>query len=82
VLVVPDLVAEVVSSGDRTTEVAETVQMWLDAGVRLVWVLYPTRHTVEMYRSEQPMLTLPDSATLDGGDVVPGFSCPVSQVFG
>jgi hypothetical protein len=56
--------------------------MWLDAGVRLVWVLYPTSYTVEVYRSAQPMLTLPDSATLDGGDVVPSFSCPVSQVFG
>ncbi len=82
VRVVPDLVAEVVSSGDRTTEVAEKVQMWLDAGVRLVWVLYPTRHTVEVYRSAQPMLTLPDGATLDGQDVVPSFSCPIVQIFG
>jgi len=82
VRVVPDLVAEVVSSGDRTTEVAEKVQMWLDAGVRLVWALYPTRRSVEVYHSVQAPLDLPESATLDGGDVVPGFSCPVSQVFG
>jgi len=60
VCVVPDLVAEVVSSGDRTTEVGEKVRMWLDAGVRLV---------------------LPEGTMLDGGDVVPGFSCPISEIF-
>ncbi|MGZ3601761.1 MAG: Uma2 family endonuclease, partial [Ktedonobacterales bacterium] len=36
VRVIPDLVVEVVSSGDRTSEVGEMVQMWLDAGVRLI----------------------------------------------
>jgi Uma2 family endonuclease len=82
VRVIPDFVAEVVSSGDRPTEIAEKVQMWLDAGVRLVWVLYPTRRVVEVHRPGEAAVVLTDGATLDGEDVVPGFSCPVAQVFG
>jgi len=81
VRVVPDLVAEVVSSGDRPSEVAEKVRMWLDAGVRLVWVVYPSRRVIEVYRAGQPTLVLHDGDSLDGGDVVPGFTCPVSEVF-
>lgn len=82
VRVMPDLVAEVVSSGDRPAEIAEKVQMWLDAGVKLVWVLYPTRQVIEVHQPNQGVLTLPAGATLEGGTVVPGFACPVSQIFG
>ena len=81
VRVMPDLVAEVVSSGDRTTEVAEKVRMWLDADVRLVWIVYPTRRVIEVVRPGEPALVLHDGDQLDGYDVVPGFACPVGQVF-
>ena len=41
VRVIPDLVVEVVSSGDRMTDVAAKVQTWLDAEVRMVLVVLP-----------------------------------------
>ncbi len=44
--IVPDLVVEVASSGDRPKAIVEKVSMWLDAGVRLVWVAYPARREV------------------------------------
>ena len=81
VRVMPDLVAEVVSSGDRTTEIAEKVRMWLDAGGRLVWIVYPTRRVIEVMRPNEPALVLHEEDKLDGYDVVPGFTCPVGQVF-
>ena len=80
--VMPDLVVEVVSSGDRDSEVATKVQMWLDAGVRLVWVVYPQRREVVIHRPGRPPEVLAVTDTIDGEDVVPGFSCPVAQVFG
>lgn len=80
--VMPDLVVEVVSSGDRSLEVAEKVRMWLDAGVRLVWVVYPTRRAVDEHRPQQAPLTLTASDQLDGGEVVPGFTLPVAKIFG
>lgn len=80
--IIPDLVVEVVSSGDRTSEVGEKVQMWLDAGVRLIWVARPALRTIEVYRPGEAALPLGDGDSLDGYDVVPGFTAPVSQVFG
>ena len=77
----PDLVAEVVSSGDRPSEIGEKVRMWLDAGVRLVWVVYPTQRIVEVWRPAEPVLVLHEHDQLDGYDVVPGFTCPVEQIF-
>lgn len=81
VRVMPDLVAEVVSSGDRATEIADKVRMWLDVGVRLIWVAYPARQLIEVYRPNQPVLALDVNDLLDGYDVVSGFSAPVAQIF-
>lgn len=82
VRVIPDLVAEVVSSGDRASEIADKVRMWLDAGVQMVWVLSPGRQVVEVHRQGRPVVILHDGDTLDGADVVSGFTAAVSAVFG
>lgn len=79
--VIPDLVAEVVSSADRRSEVEEKVQMWLDAGVRLVWVAYPARRKVGVHRPGQSPLVLLVSDMLDGLEVIPGFAYLVGALF-
>ena len=79
--VVPDLVVEVVSSRDREREIAEKVAMWLDAGVRMVWVVYRVRSTIEVFRSGQSATILGVQDSLEGMDVVPGFSTPVAEIF-
>jgi Uma2 family endonuclease len=80
--IVPDLVAEVASTYDRAAEIADKAQMWLDAGVRRVWVLYPSAREVVVHRPGQPAQTLDDQATLMGDDVVPDFAAPVARIFG
>ncbi len=79
--VVPDLVVEVASPGDRPREVADKAAMWLSHGVRLVWVVRPGSRTIDVHRATGDMQTLSENDTLDGLDVLPGFSCPVSAVF-
>jgi Uma2 family endonuclease len=79
--VVPDLAVEVVSSRDREREIADKVAMWLDAGVRLVWVVYRVRRAIEVFEPGQPMSLLTEQDALDGLDVVPGFSVPVADIF-
>jgi Uma2 family endonuclease len=78
---VPDLAVEVLSPSDRPGEVREKLQQWLDAGVRLIWVLDPRRRTVTVYRPGQPPRSLGSGDTVAGEDVVPGFSCPVADLF-
>ena len=79
--IIPDLVVEVVSSGDRASDMAAKTQMWLDAGVRLVWVVYPARREIAVHRADSKT-ALAESDTPDGEDVVPGFTLPVVEVFG
>src|SRR5262249_50405246 len=38
----PDLAIEVVSPGDRADDIEEKVQNYMQYGVRLIWVLYPS----------------------------------------
>jgi Uma2 family endonuclease len=77
----PDLAVEVVSPNDTKREVREKVNDWLDAGVRLIWVVDYQKRTITEHRSRQRVRVLTEEDTLDGGDVVPGFSMPVREVF-
>lgn len=77
----PDLAVEVVSPSDRTSEVHEKVLDWLDAGTRLVWVVDPAARAVISYRSREDVRILRDDDALEGGDVLPGYVCKVSELF-
>jgi Uma2 family endonuclease len=77
----PDLVVEVVSPGDTLGEVDDKVKMWLDCGAIMVWVVNPKWQNVTVYRSATEIKTLTKDDELDGGDVVPGFRCPVGDIF-
>ena len=79
--VAPDLVAEVISPNDTAQDVQAKVIEWLATGVRLVWVVYPDERMVTEYRSPTQVRVLTTGDSLDGGDVVPGFTCPLSDLF-
>jgi len=77
----PDLATEVISPTDVQSRVVEKAFAYLNAGTRLVWILEPYSQTVTVYRSERDIALLTYEDTLTGEDVVPGFTCPVSQLF-
>jgi Uma2 family endonuclease len=77
----PDLAVEVVSPGDTYNEVHEKALDWLAFGARLVWVVAPRRRTVTVYRAPDDIVVLDADATLEGGDVVPGWSARVAELF-
>lgn len=79
--IVPDLIVEVVSPGDRAAEIQTKIREWIEAGARLVWVIYPSSKAVHVIRSLQDREALGVDDTLDGGDVLPGFSCSVAEIF-
>ena len=78
---IPELVVEIRSPSDGAADLAEKALMWLAHGVLIVWAVDPDTRTVDVYRAGFPVLTLADGDSLDGGDVLPGFSCAVSDIF-
>lgn len=77
----PDLAVEVISPGDSYTEVEEKVEEYLNAGASAVWVVDPKRRTITVYRSLTEITILTENDTLDGEDIIPGFSCLAAEVF-
>jgi len=76
----PDLVVEVVSPGDRPGELLAKIADWLSAGTRLVWVIDPERRLARVYRHDGTERIVAAEETLDGEDVVPGFSCSLGAM--
>ncbi len=79
--VIPDLAAEIISPNDTQREVNDKTQMWLSYGVSIVWEFYPDERAIVVARSEGPPVVLNEDDTLDGGDVLPGFTIPVREIF-
>ncbi|HMH82731.1 MAG TPA: Uma2 family endonuclease, partial [Gemmatimonadales bacterium] len=77
----PDLVVEVLSPDDRPGEVLAKVADWLSAGTRLVWVVDPARRRARVYRADGSDSSVEADGALDGGDVLPGFTCKLSVIF-
>ena len=78
---VPDLVVEVVSPSDTRSAVDEKARMWRDYGARLVWTVYPDTRSVDTYSEDGTTETLTEDDILSGNNVLPGFSCSVSEIF-
>ncbi|HEV3263368.1 MAG TPA: Uma2 family endonuclease [Gemmataceae bacterium] len=79
--IVPDLAVEVVSPSDIFSRIQKKVREYLNRGVRLVWVVDPEGRTVTVYRPLRQATILEENETLSGEDVLPGFSCPVAELF-
>jgi Uma2 family endonuclease len=77
----PDLAVEVLSPDERQDDIDEKLEDWFAGGVRLVWLVNPRRKTVTVYRSLDEIRVLTERDTLDGEDVVPGFTCGVADLF-
>jgi Uma2 family endonuclease len=76
----PDLVVEVVSPNDRPSELLAKIADWLEAGTRLAWVIDPMREVAHVHRADGSIEVVGMEGTLDGEDVLPGFSCRLAEV--
>src|SRR6266446_5641347 len=76
----PDLVVEVLSPHDRPGETLAKVGDWLEGGARLVWVVDPERRGARIYRPDGSQSVISENESLDGEDVLPGFTCQLAEV--
>jgi Uma2 family endonuclease len=77
----PDLAIEVLSPDQPAGRFADKIQYYLLHGVRLIWVFDPEERSVRIYRPGADPRILHPGDTLDGGDVLSGFSVAVDDVF-
>ena len=65
---------------DRAGEVQAKVSDWLTAGSHLVWVIDPGRRRAIAYRGDGSVDLLTEHDSLDGENVLRGFSCALAEV--
>ena len=78
----PDLAVEVLSPSNTSREIDQKLREYFESGTRLAWVIDPPTRTVAVYVApDHPAHTLTESDTIDGGDVLPGFSVAIAEFF-
>jgi Uma2 family endonuclease len=77
----PDLAVEVLSEGNTRSEMERKLRDYFFSGVRLVWFLDPRIRSATVFTSPDQATELAEGDPLEGGDVLPGLSIPLVQVF-
>lgn len=79
--IAPNLVIEVLSPGNTRAEMERKRGEYFAAGVQLVWIVDCINRSVAIYKSVDHATVLDCDQTIDAGDLMPGWSCPVADFF-
>ena len=77
----PDLAIEIQSPDDSIKAMREKAAYYLANRTQLVWLVFPQKRYIEVYRPGEEMEILFGSDVLEGGDLLPGFTLSVTEVF-
>jgi Uma2 family endonuclease len=79
-IIAPDLAIEVLSPSDKGKQVQKKIVAYLE-GDTVVWLVNPKDETIIVYHPDKLPQTLHRGDTLDGGDVLVGFSLALDDLF-
>jgi Uma2 family endonuclease len=77
----PRLAIEILSKSNTKSEMDLKLRDYFINGVRLVWFIDPDRRTAKVYTAPDEVRELSEEESLDGGDVLPGFSLALADLF-
>jgi Uma2 family endonuclease len=77
----PILAVEVLSPNDKQKDISDAIEEYLECGTKQVWIVDPVAETVTVHRANAEPVMYTRSQTLSGGDDLPGFTCPVADIF-
>ena len=77
----PDFAVEVKSPSNSYDDLRDKARLYIANGTRLIWLVYPRRQIVETYAADGNNDLFSRDMTVSGGDVLPGFSMTVSDIF-
>ena len=78
--IAPDLAVEVISPGNRASDIELKIQQLLAAGTLAIWIVYPDLRSVAVH-TKDGAITLNEADILSGGGVLPGLEIPVRDIF-
>jgi Uma2 family endonuclease len=78
--VAPEWAIEVISPTDKAPDIRKKRQIYIRAGI-LYWEMYPESESIDVYMPGQPMQTVEIDGVLDVGDLIPGFTVTVQEIF-
>ena len=79
--VVPDLAVEVLSDSNTELEMKMKLGEYFSAGVRQVWLVEIGSRTVTVFEAVDKFVTLHENASLNGGNILPGFTLSLTELF-
>lgn len=79
--VMPDFAIEVLSPDDRPGRVARKVTHYMQAGVRLLWVVDPDEREITVWRAGEAPIAVTPPGTLDGAPVLPDLVVDLDELF-
>jgi len=78
----PDLCVEIISPSNTRRAMEEKIKEYFFTGAKVVWVIDPDERSVTVFTEPLEGKLLKGDKLLDGGAVLPGFACKVSDLFG
>ena len=76
----PVLAVEILSPSDKHEDVVEKLQLYLESGVAVVWIVDPDLRHVTVYRPGQDEVHFAASKELVGDPELPGFRVKVADL--
>jgi len=80
-LIASDVAIEVVSPSNRRSELLQKVAEYLGAGSLTVWLVYPRKRSIAIFRDSPPPVVLNDGDVIEDQPELPGFRCTVAEIF-
>lgn len=77
----PDLAVEVLSKSNTPGEIRRKLKEYFLAGTTLAWIVDPKKRQVAVHTAPDVFTVLTEKDTLDGSELLPGFSLPISTLF-
>jgi len=78
----PDLAVAVASPDDSRRDLPDKARYWVEHGTRECWVIWPASRAVTVLDAEKTEHTIHEDQLLERPSLLPGFSCPVRELFG
>lgn len=79
--VAPEIVVEVLSPDDRSSDLRDKIAEYFAIGVRLLWIADPERRRIAVHMDGHLVAELGEGDSLSGDDVLPGFEVAVAELF-